>query len=346
MVLYSEREKDGIGISFYLTHDHRPGDAYDSDDRFVTHGLASVTHKLHVGLVGSRNCLPLVGAVGKSLERITSCNAGFTSVFGCVIFVLETDRDVAVATLFTVSHTVTAAGSRSIDENYREISLPGIIYLLIILVHHCIRNRIDPASLGGLTAEHASTGFLVVLGNIYLEPVLLRQDVTMVLQHYNGLELSLVTGSHEFRVPYDLLSLGGIQVWILKQAGAETVEEKTYGRCLETLTGTGLSIFLDPHIVSVEDRALLIVASELVDSGLDGFEVTLRLGEGLHPPTLPFKALDMCIILGYVPVCTDYPFEAISVTEKIGDYVFVVAVSCIGSRRILVPGDGVVRHDG
>ena len=168
----------------------------------------------------------------------------------------------------------------------------------------------------------------------------------MVLEHDHGLELGLVTGLHEFRLAHNLRGLFRIQVSVFEQAGAEAVHQQAHGRNLEALTGALLPIFLHPHPVGVQHGAFLVVAAELVYAGFQHFEVALALGKGFHAPAFALEAFYVEIVLGDVPVCAGHPVEAVFVAEQVRDNVLVVAVAGIDSGRILVPGNGVIRHHG
>ncbi len=167
----------------------------------------------------------------------------------------------------------------------------------------------------------------------------------MVLEHDDGLELSLVSCLHEVRVTYNLDRLLDIEVRVLEQASAEAVHEKPFSRLFESCPCAFLTEILHPHLVSLEDGSLVIVSTELVDTCLDDLVVTFGFSESLIAPALALESFHMEVILGYVPVSTYYTVKSVFLTEKVGNDILGVAVTVLFSGRILVVGDGIVRHD-
>ena len=164
----------------------------------------------------------------------------------------------------------------------------------------------------------------------------------MVLKHDDRLELGLVTGLHEGGLSDDGGSLFRVAVRILEQSCTETVHQQAHCRGLEALAGALLAVFVHPHLIGLEYGALVVVAAELVDAGLDDLEVALGHAEEFVAPGLALEGKDAGIVVGDVPVGADHSVEAVLVAEQVGDDVFAVTVTVVGSGRgELVPDERI-----
>ena len=172
----------------------------------------------------------------------------------------------------------------------------------------------------------------------------LRQGVSVILHHHDGLELRLVAGLHEFGLAHDGGGGGRVQVRILEQARAEGVQQQADGRGLEARAGRFLAEVADPHLVGLQDGTLIIVAAELVHAGLDYLVVALRNRETFHAPALAVEGFDGGVVVGNVPVRANHAVKAVFLPEQIRNDVFAEVVAHIVPGRVDVIGDGVVGH--
>ena len=173
-----------------------------------------------------------------------------------------------------------------------------------------------------------------------------RERVALVLQHHDRLQLHLVGRLHEIGVADDLLRLGRVEIGILEKPRAENVEQQTDGGCLETLAHRGLAQLLDTHLIGLQDRTLIVVATKLVDARHQDAVMTLGDRHLLGAPGLAGEGLDARLIARDAPIGTDHALVAHLLAKLVGDQVAVVAVGDVVAIGRLADGDGIIGHDG
>ena len=267
-MLYLEGNEDGIGIGFYLCEYDGATCFQNDDNRLVAHRFLRLCYQHHIVTVIGLDSLALETAVRGLLHRITTSDADSTGILCRIVFILQTERQIAIAAFLHIVVAESEACAGLFDNTDGEVGFAGIIHHLEVLPYEGEVNRLDGLFLRD-AAPCTRDGWEVALGHIYLLAILNGQHmVIVVLQHDDGFELGLITLLHELRIAYDLLCLGRIEVRILEKAHTEYIQQQATGREFKSLSGILLTKLLAPHLVSLHHRTDRIITTKLIDASL------------------------------------------------------------------------------
>ena len=178
--------------------------------------------------------------------------------------------------------------------------------------------------------------------DLEVREILQREHSALVLDHHHTLLLCLKSLVHVFRVSDDGFRSLDIKIWILEKTNSEYVEQQSVSGSLHSCPHPILTMLLHAHGISIKDRLLLIVASELVASGHYHLVMAFRLCKMLHTPWLSEMLACMNIFLSDRPVRTYDSVISGLVAEHLADDLTIETVCHILGSLIVC--NCVIRH--
>src|SRR5699024_11009160 len=139
-----------------------------------------------------------------------------------------------------------------------------------------------------------------------------------------------------------------VQIWIFKQTDPEDICEDTDGRFFHTFAHYRFAITLTADPVCFQDWFFVVVSPKLVYTVHDDPQVAFCHREGFRSEASASENVHVIGgILSDSPVGADDAVVSAGIAEQIPDDVFTVGISHIFMILfVLVPGNGVVRHNG
>ena len=101
-------------------------------------------------------------------------------------------------------------------------------------------------------------------------------------------------------------------------------------------------MLLHAHLIGVDDRTGLVVASELIDSRHQRLVMPLSLGQPLDTPGGATKGIHLGMVVRDTPVRADDPVVSVHAAQEVGDHVPAEGVAdVLPVHRVLIERDRV-----